>query len=71
MVSLHEEEEEPTMEDKRNNEAQRPLTRRNPKRYIPLVGLLLWRKLVAVHPFVWTLGLQLWLVSEAVHEMKF
>jgi len=53
------------MEDKRNNEAQRPLTRRKPKRHIPLVSLLLWRKMVAVHPFVWALaGLLLWSVRQ-------
>jgi len=56
MVSLHEEEEN-LMEDKETNEVQRPLTRQNPKRHIPLVSLLLWRKMVAVRPFVWTIGL--------------
>jgi len=40
------------MEDKRNNEAQRPHTRRNPKRHISLVSLLLWRKIAAVRYFV-------------------
>ena len=40
------------MEDKRNNEAQRPHTRRNPKRHISLVSLL-WHKIVAVRCFVW------------------
>ena len=54
------------MEDERNNEAQRPLTHQNPKRHIPLVSLLLWRKIMAVHPFVWALGLRLGSVSEAV-----
>jgi len=53
MVSLHEEEEEPNG----NNEVQRPLTRWNLKRHIPLVSLLLWRKMVALHPFVWALDL--------------
>jgi len=52
------------MEDKRNNVGQRPLTRRNPKRRIPLVSLLLWRKMVAVHPFIWVLGLWLWSVRQ-------
>jgi len=41
---------------KGTNEAQRPLTRRNPKKHIPLVSLLLWRKMVAVYPFVWALA---------------
>ena len=44
-VSLHEEE----MEDKRNNEAQKPHTRRNPKRHISLVSLLLWCNMVAIN----------------------
>jgi len=52
------------MED---NEAQRLLTHRNPKRHIPLVSLL-WHKMVAVHPFVWALGLRLWSGSEAVRR---
>jgi len=43
---------------KGTNKAQRPLTRRNPERHIPLVSLLLWHKMVAVHPFVWVLGLR-------------
>jgi len=45
------------MEDKSNSESQRPFT---------LVSLLLWRKIMAVHPFVWALGLRLGSVSEAV-----
>jgi len=49
---------------KGTNEAQSSLTRRNPKRHIPLVSLLLWHKMVAVHPFVWTLGLWLWSVRQ-------
>jgi len=49
---------------KGTNEVQRPLTRRNPKRHIPLVSLLLCRKMVAVHPFVWALGLRLWSVRQ-------
>jgi len=53
------------MEDKRNNEAQRPLARWNPKRHIPLVSLSLWREMVAVHPFVWALAT---VVSEAVRR---
>jgi len=52
------------MEDKRNNEAQRPHTRRNPKRYISLVSLLLWHKIAAVEYFVWHLGLRMWSGSE-------
>ena len=30
------------------------------KRDIPLVSLLLWRKMVAMHCFVWSPALQLW-----------
>ena len=45
------------IEDKRKDKAQRVHTRRNPKRYIPLVSLSLWHKMVAVHCFVWPLGL--------------
>ena len=62
MVSLHEEE--------RRDKAQRTYTRRNPKRHIPLINLLLWRKMVAMRCFVWPLALQLWSVSEAV-RLKF
>ena len=51
MVTLHE--EEPNGKDKQN-EAQ---TRRNPKRHISLLCLLLWHKIVAVCCFVWALGL--------------
>ena len=40
------------MEDKRNNEAQGPHTCQNPKWYISLVSLLLWRKIAAVQCFV-------------------
>ena len=47
--------------------AQRPLTRRNPERHIPLVSLL-WRKMVTIHCFVWALGLRLLSVSGAVSE---
>jgi len=50
VVSLHE--RRALMEDKRNNEAQRPHTGQNFKRHISLVSLLLWRKMVAVHCFV-------------------
>ena len=34
-------------------------TRQNPKRYIPLVSLLLWCEMVAVHCFVWPPALRL------------
>ena len=40
-------------------------TRRNPKRHIPPVSLLLCRKIVAVNYFVWALGLRLWSVRQA------
>ena len=60
MVSLDEEETSSLIEDKRKDKAQRAHTRRNPKRHIPLVSLLLLRKMVAVHCFVWPLGLRLW-----------
>ena len=59
------------MKDKRNNEVQRPHTRRNHKRHISLVSLFLWRKMVAIHCFVWALGLQLWSASEWVSETEF
>ena len=58
------------IEDKGKDKAQRAHTRRNPKRHIPLVSLLLWCKMVAVCCFVWALGLRLWSVSEAV-SLKF
>jgi len=49
--------EKSLMEDKRNDKAQRPQTRRNPKRHISLVSLLLWCKMVAIRCFVWAIGL--------------
>ena len=52
-------------EHKRKDKAQRAYTHRNPERHIPLVSLLLWRKMVAVRYFVWPLALQLWSVSQA------
>ena len=52
------------IEDKRKDEAHMAHTRRNPKRHIPLVSLLLWRKMVTVRCFAWALGLRLWSVSE-------
>ena len=48
------------MENKRNDEVQRPHTRRNPKRHISLVSFLLYCKMVAICCFIWALGLQLW-----------
>ena len=56
------------IEDKRKHKAQRAHTRQNFKKHIPLVSLLLWRKMVAVHCFVWRLGLRLWSVSQAVRQ---
>ena len=53
------------IEDKRIDKVHRVHTRRNPKRHIPPVSLLLWRKMVTVRCFVWALGLQLWSVSES------
>ena len=53
------------IEDKRKDKAQRAHTRRNPKRHITRVSLLLWRKMVAVHCFVWPLGLRLWSVRQS------
>ena len=47
------------IEDKRKDETWRAHTRWNPKRHIPLVSLLLWLKMVAVHCFVWPLALRL------------
>ena len=57
------------MEDEKNNGVQRPHTRRNPKRHISLVSLLLWRKIAAVQCFVWRLGLRMWSDSEAHSEV--
>ena len=57
------------MEDKRNNEAQRPHTHRNPKRHISLVSLLLSCKIVAVRCFIWHLGLRMWSGSEEGSEV--
>ena len=69
MVSLDEEDKQPVViEDKRKDKAQRTHTRWNPKRHIPLVSLLLWRKIVAMHCFVWPLGLRLWSVSQTVRQ---
>jgi len=48
MVLLHEEEEE----DERNQRGTEAPHSSEPQRHIPLVSLLLWRKMVAVHPFV-------------------
>ena len=58
------------IEDERRDKAQRTYTGRNPKRHIPLVSLLLWRKMVAVHCFIWPVALRLWSVSGAV-RLKF
>ena len=41
------------IEDKRKDKVQRAHTHWNPKRHVPLVSLLLWRKMVAVHCFIW------------------
>jgi len=56
------------MEDKRNNEVQSLHTRRNSKRHISLVNLLLWHKMVAIRYLIWALGLRLWSGSETVSE---
>ena len=56
------------MEDKSNNKAQRSHTRRNPKRHILLVSLLLCCKITAVWCFIWYLGLRMWAGSEAVRR---
>ena len=53
-----------------DEEEEEVYTRLNPKRHIPLESLLLWRKMVAVHCFVWHLALRLWPGSEAV-RLKF
>ena len=58
------------IEDKRKDKALRAYTRRNPKRHIPLVILLLWHKMVAMRCFIWPLALQLWSVRQAV-RLKF
>ena len=52
-------------EDKRSKDkTHRAYTHQNPKRHIPPVSLLLWRKMVTMRCFVWALGLRLWSVSE-------
>jgi len=56
------------MEDRRNNKAQRPHTRWNPKKHISLMSLLLGCKMAAVWCFVWHLGLQMWSGSEAARR---
>ena len=65
MVSLDEE-----VQVKIKDKVQRAHTRRNPKRHIPLVSLLLLHKMVTVHCFIWPLGLRLWSGSQAV-SLKF
>ena len=40
------------IEDKRKDKAQGAYTHWNPKRHIPLVSLLLWCKIVAMHCFI-------------------
>jgi len=57
------------MEDKNNNEVQRPHTCQNPKRHISLVSLLICHKIVAVQYFVWRLGLRMWSGREAVRQV--
>ena len=57
MVSGYEEEGKYLMGDKRKQKAD---ICQNYKRNIPLVSLLLWHKMVAVHCFVWPLALRLW-----------
>ena len=62
MVLMLKEEDNQPDEDKRKGKVQRVYTRQNPKRHI---RLLLWYKMVAVHCFVWPLGLRMWLGSVA------
>jgi len=59
------------MEDKSNNKEQSPhmYTRRNLKRHISLVSLLLCCKIAAVWCFVFSLGLWMWAGSEAGSEV--
>ena len=59
-VSIQKEVDNHLIEDKRNGKAQNADIHWNSKRHIPLVSLLLWRKMVAVHCFVWLLDLRLW-----------
>ena len=70
MASLGEEEDSSLIEDKRKDKAQRAHTRRSSKRHIPLMSLLLWRKMVAVHCFVWLLDLRPWSVSQSGSQSK-
>jgi len=63
MASFHGEERQ-LIEDQRKS---RVYTCRNPKRHIPPINLVLWRKIITIHFFVLALYLQLWSMS----EMKF
>ena len=60
-------EEADKIEDKRKDKVHRVYTW-NSKRHIPLVSLLLWRKMVTVCCFVSALGLSM---SERLSETKF
>ena len=53
MVLLHEEDHDQLIKDNRKDKVQRAHTCLNPKGHMPLVSLLLWRKMVAVCCFVW------------------
>ena len=53
------------IEDERKDLVQRAHNRWNSKKHIPLVSLLFWCKMVAVHCFVWPLVLRPWSVSQA------
>ena len=62
--------EDNLIEDKRKDKVQRAHTRRNPKRHIPLVSLLLWHKMVAMCCFIWPPALRLWSGRQAGSQMK-
>ena len=71
MVSL-DKEDNSLIEDERKGKAQRAYTPRNPKRHIPLVSLLLWRKMVTVYCFVWpSLASSLTTVISQAVSLKF
>ena len=53
------------IEDKRKDKAH---THWNPKRHIPLVSLLFWHKMVAMHYFIWPPALRLWSGRQAAKQ---
>jgi len=52
------------MEDKRNQRGAEVPYLLEPQKAHPTGEFVLWHKMVALHPFVWALGLQLWSVRQ-------